>query len=440
MKGMKDMLIWALRRDQISSFIQQTADVRSRLDKFNVMWADAVENVPFYAEWVDKHHLPRQIADLKQLVDWPIVEKKDLILNKEKLTRRDVLHFHESVTGGATGEPLHFGTMAGESEVVAANKWIGWARLGIYPDSYMFLLWGHRHFYGRGWKSDVRFKVRQFKDWITNHLRMDATVLTPEYLRKVYAKMLSFSPECIVAYSASLLALVRTVRAEKLRGDQSDVRKRFPRLRAIICTAGPLTKYERAEISSFFGVPVAMEYGSMEAGVMAYQTPATEGHYKVFDATHILHADAEILTGRQQILVTCLYKRYLPLVRYRIGDYMEDPDIVHDGTIASFAEVSGRAGDLVDMGDGVRFHGYSLMVCAEANEKIVAYQLRVNRVLQRVVFVAQVLAPLSDEEKMVIVRKASHISGMPERTIEVRESADLEKAPSGKIKLVIEEN
>ena len=79
------------------------------------------------------------------------------------------------------------------------------------------------------------------------------------------------------------------------------------------------------------------------------------------------------------------------------------------------------------------------MVCGEANEKIVAYQLRVNRGLQRVVFVAQVLAPLSDDEKISIVRKASHISGMPERSIVVVESSELEKAPSGKIKLVIEE-
>lgn len=437
MKNLKSIFIWALRRGQVKSFIQQAADVRSRLEKFNAMWADAVENVPFYAEWADKHHLPRQIADLKELVDWPIVEKKDLILNKEKLARRDVLHFHESVTGGATGEPLHFGTMAGESEIVAANKWIGWARLGIYPDSYMFLLWGHRHFYGQGWKSDVRFKVRQFKDWVTNHTRMDATVLTPEYLRKVYAKMLSFSPECIVAYSASLLALVRTVRVEGIGDDRSDFRKRFPRLRAIICTAGPLMKDERAEIASFFGVPVSMEYGSMEAGVMAYQTPSVGGHYKVFEDTHVLHSEEECGTGRHQILVTCIYKRYLPLIRYRIGDYMEEPEVCSDGSVTMFSEVTGRSGDMVDLGNGVRFHGYSLMVCAEANPKIIAYQLKVEQSAKRIVFVAQAINPLTSAEKDAIVKRAAHISGLPESTISVEESNELEKAPSGKIKLVI---
>ena len=44
-KKIKSMFIWALRRGQVKSFIQQAADVRSRLEKFNEIWADAVKNV-----------------------------------------------------------------------------------------------------------------------------------------------------------------------------------------------------------------------------------------------------------------------------------------------------------------------------------------------------------------------------------------------------------
>ena len=435
MRNLKSMLIWALRRGQVKTFIRQTSDVRSRLEKFNEIWIDAIRNVPFYGEWARQHGLPQQIGDLKELCDWPVLEKKDLILNRDKLVRLDVKHFHESVTGGATGEPLHFRTMAGEDYAVVVNKWTGWARLGIYPDSQMFLLWGHRHFYGQGWRSDIRFKIRQFKDWMTNHKRMDATVLTASYLRKVYKSMLSFSPECIVAYSASLLALVRAVREEI--ADKTATSGRFQDLRAVICTAGPLSKGERKEIASFFGVPVSMEYGSMEAGVMAYQTPSTDSHYKVFEDTHVLHADEECGTGRHQILVTCIYKRYLPLIRYRIGDYMEEPELCKDGSVSTFSEVTGRSGDIVDFGNGIRFHGYSLMVCAEANPKIIAYQLNVEQASKSIVFVAQTISPLTSDERGLIIERAAHISGLPKSTISIEESNDLEKAPSGKIKLVI---
>jgi len=446
------MLIWAVRRGQMRTLIRQVADTTSQLDKFNAIWADAIENVPFYAEWAERHQLPRQIADLKELSDWPVLEKQELIRNREKLTRewvRDengervrVTNFHESVTGGSTGEPLHFRTMPGEDRPIVANDMVGRGRIGVYPDTRMFLLWGHRHFYGQGWQSNLRFKKRQIRDWFANHLRADATDLSPAALRKDYAMMVKFNPECIVAYSASLLALVRT-----LKGDihhcqpQPSTSTLFPALRAIICTAGPLTAHEREEIASFFGVPVGMEYGSMECGTMAYMTPATDDRYRVFDGTHIIHqGQVEKIENdeRTEILVTTLTKRYLPLIRYKIGDYMDDVEVRLDGTVHSFSEVSGRTGDMIDLGNGIRFHGYSLMVCAEENPKIIAYQLRVDKAKTTVTFVAQVKSPLTAEERSRIVLHAADVAHVVPGVIDVEEMNELIKSASGKVKLVVE--
>lgn len=427
---LKSMLIWALRQDQTKAFIRLSADTASRLDKFNAIWKDAYENVPFYAEWKIMHELPDNIADIAELSKWPILEKQDLILNRDKLVRKDVTRYHESVTGGATGEPLHFRTMAGESDVVAANKWIGWARMGIYPDSRCFLLWGHRHFYGQGFKSNLKFAWRQFKDWMTNNLRMDATNLSHNALEKDVRHLINFKPECIIAYSASLLALIRTC------GIYRD-RCRAIGIKAIVCTAGPLTADERAEISAFFNAPIGMEYGSMEAGVMAYQTPMTNNRYEVFDQTHVIHAEAENDSVLNQIIVTTLTRRYLPLIRYRVGDYMSGICMRDDGTVNGFQEVSGRSGDMIDLGNGVRFHGYSLMVCAEENPKIIAHQLKVDKNKGNVTFSAQTLSPLTDGEKLHIQKHAADIASIDYRLINVEEVKELIKAPSGKIRLVI---
>lgn len=429
---MKSSLIFALRRSQVKSFIRQISDTSSRLDRFNDIWKDAFANVPFYAEWKAKHGLPDEIADITELVKWPILEKKDIILNQDKFVRKDVVKFHESVTGGATGEPLHFRTMLGESDAVTKNKWIGWARMGIYPDSRCFLLWGHRHFYGQGLKSNVKFAWRQLKDFMTNNLRIDATDLSPVALKKDIERIIRFKPECIIAYSASLLALVRSCQ------EYSKICKGLG-ITAIICTAGPLAKDERNEISRFFNAPVGMEYGSMEAGVMAYKTPMTECRYKVFDDTHIIHADDGIAREINQIIVTTLTKRYMPLIRYRIGDYMSDVQIGSDGSVSDFSEVFGRTGDMIDLGGGVRFHGYSLMVCAEENPKIVAYQLKVDKANGCVAFIAQTLSPLTEAEKVKIQKHAADVASMDANLITVEESLELIKSPSGKIRLVIEE-
>ena len=432
MKNLKTRLIGALRWRQAKSFIRLESDTTLRLDKFNAVWQDAYVHVPFYSEWKQQHSLPDRIESLKELASWPILEKRDLILNRDKLVRKDITRYHESVTGGATGEPLHFRTMAGESDVVAVNKWIGWARMGIYPDSRCFLLWGHRHFYGQGFKSNLKFAWRQVKDWMTNNLRTDATDLSPHALEKDAQRLIRFKPECVIAYSSSLLALVRTCSSYRERCTALGVK-------AIICTAGPLTADERTEISLFFNAPVGMEYGSMEAGVMAYKTPMTGNRYKVFDDTHIIHSDNGMPAGTNQILVTTLTKRYLPLIRYRIGDYMSDVRTRSDGSVSDFLEVSGRAGDMIDMGNGVRFHGYSLMVCAEENPKIVAYQLKVNKSIGVVTFVAQTILPLTEAEKVKIKCHAADVASIEATKIRVEEAAELVKAPSGKIRLVLEE-
>ena len=118
---------------------------------------------------------------------------------------------------------------------------------------------------------------------------------------------------------------------------------------------------------------------------------------------------------------------------------MDGAEIRDNGTVASFSEVSGRTGDLIDLGDGVRFHGYSLMVCAEENAKIVAYQLRVRKAAGKVTFVAQTLAALSESERNRIRKHAAEVASIDFSFIDVEESSELVKAPSGKIRLVVEE-
>lgn len=267
---------------------------------------------------------------------------------------------------------------------------------------------------------------------MTNNLRVDATDLSPMTLKRDIERLIRFHPECIVAYSASLLALVRSCGEYKERCQKLG-------LKAIICTAGPLTKAERKEIGMFFNAPVGMEYGSMEAGVMAYMTPMTDGNYKVFESTHIIHSVSEEMTGNSQVLVTKLYPCYLPLIRYRVGDYIRGEHLDANQVAMEFDEVFGREGDEVDMGHGIKFHGQSFMTCAEGFDQIVAYQIRVNCCKGTVVFVAQTIDNLSNKERMEIVRRAAHMTGLSEDSIFVEEAKELVKAPSGKIRLVIEE-
>ena len=80
------------------------------------------------------------------------------------------------------------------------------------------------------------------------------------------------------------------------------------------------------------------------------------------------------------------------------------------------------------------------MTCAEGFDKIIAYQIHMNKKSGKVVFVAQTLSPLSEDEQHEIIKRAAHMSGLAQASISVQESKELAKAPSGKIRLVVEEN
>lgn len=409
------------------SLISQTELDSYQLKQLNKIWQDAVENIPFYADWKFRHNLPDRITSLEEYAKWPILKKSDLQANPELLKRKTTRKYHESVTGGSTGEPLHFGTFPEQGLRIGASILMARAGLDFYPGDRVFLFWGHRHFYGHGFKSKVRFFVRQCKDWLNNSYRADACDLSARYLNFVARKLNRFNPEVIIAYSASLLAFVRFAKERGLAfaGKQ---------LKCIVCTAGPLMKQEREEVAAYFSAPVYMEYGAMDAGCMAYMQK--DGCYHVFQHYRMLHT---VNDGTGDLnLVTSLAKDYLPFFRYQVGDYLKDCTYTPDGRVLTIGEVYGRGSDVIILPSGNKCQCYTFMVCAEEIKKVLAYQL--VKYANSFDFCVQVSEPLTQEERGQILERAYSI--IPElRNVEIKivEKAALVKAPSGKIRLLVEE-
>lgn len=405
-----------------------TALERFQLAALNEVWTDAVANIPFYAQWKKTHKLPDHIESLQEYSKWPVLTKKDLLANQDLLRRNTYRKCHESVTGGSTGEPLHFFTFPEQGRRISASILMARAGLDFYPGDSVFLLWGHRHFYGSGLASKVRFFIRRCKDWLNNSCRVDACDLSAGYLTQVTRRINRFNPKVIIAYSASLLALVRLAKERQLpfKGQ---------RLKCIICTAGPLLAQERAEVADYFGVPVYMEYGAMDAGCMAYMQK--DERYHVFHHYRMLHT---VNDGTGDLnLVTSLAKDYLPFFRYQIGDYLKGCEYSDDGRVMAFDEVWGRGSDVITLPSGNKCQCYTFMVCAEEVKKVLAYQL-VKRG-DRLEFCVQTSSPLTDDERRTIYNRAyAIIPELREVNLQIVEKGELIKAPSGKIRLLIEAN
>lgn len=89
-----------------------------------------------------------------------------------------------------------------------------------------------------------------------------------------------------------------------------------------------------------------MEYGSVECGVMAYTEPET-GEYRAFWDTHILQGKIDKY-GECCNIVTQLTNRYIPLIRYDIGDYLEVDSSESTLSIIRIKNVKGRPSEMVN--------------------------------------------------------------------------------------------
>jgi phenylacetate-coenzyme A ligase PaaK-like adenylate-forming protein len=94
----------------------------------------------------------------------------------------------------------------------------------------------------------------------------------------------------------------------------------------IRCVAEPLLAHTRERVSAAFGCPVLATYGLTEVGgVIAEECVAASGfhvnqldfHVEIVDRDGAIAADGVV----GEIVITNLYNRTVPIVRYRTGDY-----------------------------------------------------------------------------------------------------------------------
>jgi phenylacetate-CoA ligase len=79
-----------------------------------------------------------------------------------------------------------------------------------------------------------------------------------------------------------------------------------------------LHNYQRAKISDVFGCPVVNRYGLAEAGVVAYQMDLDGSDMRVM--SHLAHFKCEASGAVEDVCITTLRNRAMPLINYQPGD------------------------------------------------------------------------------------------------------------------------
>ncbi|MCS3827495.1 phenylacetate-coenzyme A ligase PaaK-like adenylate-forming protein [Salinibacter ruber] len=403
-----------------------------QLDAFNAQWESIRRDVPYFARLSRERDLPEQFESWSQFrAKMPVIDRKTVQQHRNALKNPTHSPDFQRVTGGSTAEPVQIPAWSSERKYERQNFWYARDWYDISPADCLFLLWGHSHIFGegfRGWWNKVK---RRVKDRLLGYYRANAYNLSDDALQQAGSKLVQTRPDYVLGYSKAL---------DQLAQVNANRRDEFHRLKlkAVIATAESFPRPDSAElIRDVFGAPVAMEYGTVETGPIAHQAP--DGDFRIFWRHFKIEGEqTNLLDGAYEIYVTSLYPRCFPLVRYRIGDMIpENPSAEDfDQTLPS---IVGRCNDYVELSGGDRVHSEAFTHVVKDIEEIQAYQVHQTDAGEiEMYYVSGKDKKLESRKEEKIRRRLSRVDPELER-IEMNAVHELDQTPAGKTKRIVRE-
>ena len=298
-------------------------------------------------------HGEMQLADLSRL---PTMNKRDARDHIDQLVWRGAPGgVFPYTTGGSSGEPLrfYFGRTRQAADAAArlrARRW--W---GVNPGDREVYLWGAPVELN---KTD---RIKTLRDRLVNQVLLNAFEMSAARMDEYLAAIQTWQPRAIYGYASSLALLCAHAEARNFK-------LRIPVLRVVSTTGEPLFPHQRELIERVMRVPVSIEYGARDAGLMALESP--EHALLQMSETHIIEVlDAAGNPANEgEAVITSLVSEAQPFIRYRTGDVVRRSNRTDLGGrgLHVLDAVVGRQTDFVVAADGRIMHALALIYVLRA--------------------------------------------------------------------------
>lgn len=337
-----------------------------QLAAFNRAWSESLEQSPWARSQRDRLDLPGRFGDWREFAERVPIQRKPNLRMDLAAVAAPPPRVQWRSTGGSTAAPMRFPVFAAEAAAASLDIWLGRDRFGIHADDRLFMIWGHSHMFGAGLRGAIARWRRHVSDIALGYRRWNAYQLSEANLAEAGDALIASRARYLVGYST---ALDRFARANAARAPLFAALG----LKAVIATAEGFPRVDSAEvIADTLGCPVVMEYGAVETGPIAYQRPAGDG-YDVFWRHHRLELTGEpAADGARELVVTSLYPRAMPLLRYAIGDRAVPAT---GKALTGLAAIAGRCNDHIDLPDGTPIHSEAFSHVVRDLPGVRAYQI-----------------------------------------------------------------
>jgi len=328
--------------------------------QLNALLRSALEHSPWHAARLHAAGLADAVragtVSLSDLSRLPTMDKRDAREHVEQLVWREVPGgVFKYTTGGSSGEPLIFYFGRARQAADAAGRLRARRWWGIEPGEREVYLWGAPVELS---KTD---RIKTLRDRLVNQLLLNAFEMSPARMDDYLAAIQSWNPKAMYGYASSLALLAAHAEA---RG----VKPKLAELRVVSTTGEPLFPHQRELIQRVFGVPVSVEYGARDAGLMALQAP--DGSLLQMSETHFIEVldEAGQPVEEGEAVITSLVSAAQPFIRYRTGDVVRRSGKTDTGGrgLAVLDAVVGRQTDFITAADGRIMHALAVIYVLRA--------------------------------------------------------------------------
>ena len=289
----------------------------------------AVQNSEFtefmeQSKWsIVEHHLKnnshyRKIAGVEKFSHWeeiPIMKKADfqLPLAQRLSNGYTTKNVYINKTSGSGGDPFVFA----KDKFCHALIWANIVRrFGWYGIDFNHSL--QARFYGMP-LDFMANNILRLKDFLSHRYRFSIFDLSDKGLEKIVAQFRKKRFDYINGYTSSIVLLAKYLQKKGII-----LKDICPTVKVCIVTSEMLFDDDKMLLEKQFGVPVVNEYGASELDVIAFQNPDDEWivnaetlFVEIVDENGIVVPNGT--EGR--IIVTLLYNKAHPMIRYEVGDY-----------------------------------------------------------------------------------------------------------------------
>ena len=315
----------------------------------------AIENVPYY------RNIPSP-----ELSCFPVMTKavykqhKDECLSVEFVERTDSLY--KAATSGSTGTPLIVYQDSEKKNRVRADLINAHERIGWYlGDHYVFI---------RNWVSN--YKQSALKSFAQNVENVSITDFDDAKKEWLCGHLRKHKNSVIFGYSSSVCDFMHYIKAKGINAQDLKVK-------LIVCDSDELTSANKRELEKTFCCPVYNRYDNEENGLIAISGTNDDRMYVNYQSLYVEllkpDLDENVRPGEVgRVVITDLYNKAMPLIRYDTGDYAVCNDMT-DGSVKVLDEFAGRKADCIYSTDGRLVSSVAVSGLTEIFESIVKYQI-----------------------------------------------------------------